>query len=222
MSDFLALYLPLVVFFVGLGVIVHIRLLDKPAYRGWWGEYQVNLLLRLCLNSEYRVFTHALYPGKDQSYSIQVDHVVVSRYGLFVIENRCLKGKLFVDPDKPDTWLQVIGRRKNKIRNPLVQNYAPIKAVRQAIGGHASKIFNYAVMSSSATFPEGWPERVFRPWALLRQIQSQKTPILSGSQVVSICRGLERGRIKDGYWAARKHSERANAINHEARAKEDS
>jgi len=220
MSDFLAIYLPLVVFFLGLGAIVHARLLERPAYRGWWGEYQVNLLLRVCLSAEYRVFTHALYPGKDEAKPTQVDHVVVSRYGLFVIENRCLKGSIVVDPTEPNTWWQTIGRRKNRVRNPLVQNYAAIKAVRQAIGGHASKISNYAVMSGSAAFPEGWPPRVFGPWALLRKIQSKKMPILTRGQVLSICTALERGRIKGGYWATRKHSGRANALSRETPAKD--
>lgn len=220
MSDFLAIYLPLVVFFLGLGAIAHARLLERPAYRGWWGEYKVNLLLRVCLSAEYRVFTHALYPGRDEAKPTQVDHVVVSRYGLFVIENRCLKGSIVVDPTEPNTWVQTIGRRKNRVRSPLVQNYAAIKAVRQAIGGHASKISNYAVMSGSATFPQGWPPRVFGPWALLRKIQSKKTPILTGSQVASICRALERGRIREGYWAARKHSGRANALSRETPAKD--
>lgn len=220
MSDFLAIYVPLVVFFLGLGAIAHARLLERPAYRGWWGEYKVNLLLRLCLSAEYRVFTHALYPGKDEAKPTQVDHVVVSRYGLFVIENRCLKGSIVVDPTEPNTWVQTIGRRKNRVRNPLVQNYAAIKAVRQAIGGHASKISNYAVMSGSATFPDGWPPRVFGPWALLRKIQSKKTLILTRGQVLSICTALERGRIKGGYWATRKHIVQANAMSRETPAKD--
>ena len=52
MNEFLILYMPPVAAMLVIAVIAHKRLMDSPAYRGWWGEYRVNLMLRLCLSKD--------------------------------------------------------------------------------------------------------------------------------------------------------------------------
>lgn len=79
MTDFLSLYLPPTIAMVILAGFLHVRLMETPAYRGWWGEYKVNLMLRLCLSGEYTVFANGIYRGKNKGESTQIDHVVVSR-----------------------------------------------------------------------------------------------------------------------------------------------
>lgn len=211
MQEFLMLYIPPVVGMAILGGFIHLRLLETPSYRGWWGEYKVNLMLRSCLSNDYRVFTNAIYRGKTRHESTQIDHVVVSRFGVFVIETKSLKGKIYVDPLEPNSWLQIVGRRKYKLRSPLMQNYSHIKAVQAVTGVHSQKIHSYAVMAGSAEFPDGMPERVFTIWALVRKIQSHRTPVFSRGHVDDICSALRRRRIKGGYWASRRHVERLKA-----------
>ncbi|SIR00856.1 nuclease-related domain-containing protein [Aquipseudomonas alcaligenes] len=208
MTDFLWTYTPAVAVMFILGAIAHIRLLEYPKYRGWWGEYKVNFMLRLCLKSEYRVFANALYRGQHEGETTQVDHIVVSRYGVFVLETKSFKGRIVVDPMKPETWLQIVGRRKYEIRNPIYQNHAHARAVSRVLGVHGQKIHNYAVMAGTATFEGPMPERVYGIWQTVRKIQSYRTPVFSRGHVVSICSTLERRRIKGGYWAAQRHVER--------------
>jgi len=208
MYDFFLLYLPPVIGMMILGCFLHARLLEKPAYRGWWGEYKVNFMLRLCLSSEYEVFSNAIYRGRLKGESTQVDHIVVSRFGVFVLETKCFKGKVFADALDPSQWFQVVGRRKYKIQNPLMQNYAHVKAIQNVTGVHAQKIHSYAVMAGNAEFPEGMPERVYGIWPMIRKIQSYKAPVFSRGHTDDIARSLRRRRIKGGYWAAQKHVER--------------
>ncbi|WKL67285.1 nuclease-related domain-containing protein [Pseudomonas qingdaonensis] len=211
MSEFLMLYLPPVIGMAILAGFFHARLLEKPTYRGWWGEYKVNFMLRLCLSGEYRVFTNAIYRGKTREESTQIDHIVVSRFGIFVLETKSFKGKVLVDPLEPSRWTQVVGRRKYQIQSPLMQNYAHVKAIQQATGVHAQKIHSYAVMAGDAQFPAGLPERVYSVWGVVRKIQSYKAPVFTRGHTDDICRSLLRRRIKGGYWAAQKHVERLNA-----------
>lgn len=211
MAEFLLLYLPPVLVMLILGAVIHVRLLEKPLYRGWWGEYKVNLMLRICLSNQYSVFSNAIYRGKTKEDSTQIDHVVVSRFGIFVLETKAFKGKIHTDPLEQGSWLQIVGRRKYKIQNPLMQNYAHVKAVQAVTGVHSQKIHSYAVMAGSAEFPEGRPERVFGVWQIIRKIQSYRTPVFTRGHVDDICRSLKRRRIKGGYWAAQRHVERLKA-----------
>lgn len=208
MTDFLWTYTPAVAVMFILGTIAHIRLLEYPMYRGWWGEYKVNFMLRLCLSGEYRVFANALYRGQHEGESTQVDHIVISRYGVFVLETKCFKGRIIVDEMKPETWIQIVGRRKYQIRNPIFQNHAHARAVGRVLGIHGQKIHNYAVMAGSARFEGAMPERVYGIWQVVRKIQSYRAPVFSRGHVVTICSTLEKRRIKGGYWAAKRHIER--------------
>ena len=208
MNDFLMLYLPPVLILGVLAGIAHVRLLEFPAYRGWWGEYKVNFMLRLCLSGEYKVFANAIYRGKTRGESTQVDHIIVSRYGIFVLETKCFKGKIITYPEAPESWLQIVGRRKYRVQNPLMQNYAHVKAVQKVTGVHSQKIHSYAVMAGQASFTHGMPERVYSIWGVIRKIQSYKAPVFTRGHVVSICRALSERRIKGGYWAARRHVEK--------------
>lgn len=202
------LYLPPVVALMVLTGFLHARFLEYPAYRGWWGEYKVNLMLRICLSGEYSLFTNGIYRGRTSDESTQIDHIIVSRYGIFVLETKCFKGRIIPDPLNADRWLQIVGRRKYEIQNPLMQNYAHVKAVQSVTGIHAQKIHSYAVMAGTAEFPDGMPERVYGIWGVIRRIQSYKAPVLTRGHVVSVCRMLRDRRVKGGYWAARRHVER--------------
>ena len=82
--------------------------MDSPAYRGWWGEYRVNLMLRLCLSNDYKILANSIYRGQRKGESTQVDHIVVSRYGIFVIETKTLKGVIKVDSEQPSKWVQIV------------------------------------------------------------------------------------------------------------------
>jgi len=211
MTEFLSLYLPPTIAMVILAGFLHVRLMETPAYRGWWGEYKVNLMLRLCLSGEYTVFANGIYRGKNKGESTQIDHLVVSRYGIFVLETKAYKGKIVYDPLQPEQWLQIVGRRKYRMQSPLLQNYAHVKAVQQVAGVHSQKIHSYAVMAGSADFPNGKPERVYGIWEAVRKIQSYKTPIFSRRHTDDICASLRRRRIRGGYWAGKRHVERLQA-----------
>ncbi|WP_329045931.1 nuclease-related domain-containing protein [Pseudomonas aeruginosa] len=211
MNHFLWLYLPPVIGLIAVAAICHYLLLNRPAYRGWWGEYKVNFMLRLCLSGEYHVLTNALYRGQLPGETTQIDHIVVSRYGLFVLETKCFKGKIITDPTEPELWIQIVRRRKYKLQSPLIQNYAHVKALQKVTGIHSQQIHSFAVMAGSASFPYGMPEGVFGIWGVVRMIQSFRTPVFTPGHVGSLLKGLERRRMKGGYWAAKRHADRLNS-----------
>ena len=66
----------------------------------------------------------------------QIDHVVVSNYGIFVIETKNYKGWIF-GTEFSDYWTQVIYQRKEKLYNPVRQNYGHIQALKQILSEYA-------------------------------------------------------------------------------------
>lgn len=205
MDGFFLTYGPVVAAMIIVAVIAHMRLMEIPAYRGWWGEYKVNLFLKLCLSGDYRVFSNGIYRD-NQGSTTQVDHIVVSRYGIFVVETKSLKGRLVISSEDPAKWIQIVGRRKYQLDSPHKQNHAHIKALQRVTGIHSQKFHSFVALAGSARFAEAKPERVYSIWELIRKIQSYKAPVLTRAAVYSINQRLSQHRIKGGYWAARHHS----------------
>ena len=82
--------------------------------------------------STYRSFHDIMLPTPDGM--TQIDHVFVSRFGVFVVETKNMGGWIFGEPNQ-HRWTQVLpGGRKQQFQNPLRQNHRHVKAVEEALG----------------------------------------------------------------------------------------
>ena len=60
---------------------------------------------------------------------VQIDHVVISNFGIFVIETKNYKG-FITGNEYNDYWTQTIYKYKGKFYNPIKQNYGHIQAFK--------------------------------------------------------------------------------------------
>ncbi|WP_339148025.1 MULTISPECIES: nuclease-related domain-containing protein [unclassified Sutcliffiella] len=99
------------------------------ARKGEIGEYKIDIQLDQ-LPKDYRYLSDLLIknPRAKSGYS-QVDHVVMTSFGIFVIETKNYQGTIYGGKDRK-TWL-VNG--KFKMMNPFVQNYGHIMALTSLI-----------------------------------------------------------------------------------------
>ncbi|MEK5443425.1 NERD domain-containing protein [Fredinandcohnia sp. FSL W7-1320] len=121
MLEFLLIFTVAILFILGI-----------PKVKGFLGEASVRLYLNKLDKEKYQVFNDVLIPLKNRK-SSQIDHVVVSPYGIFVIETKNYKGWIYGD-SKSKYWTQVIYKRKEKLYNPIWQNYGHIKALQEYLG----------------------------------------------------------------------------------------
>ena len=68
----------------------------------------------------------------DQDGTTQIDHVLVSTKGVFVIETKNYAGWIFGN-EKSKQWTQVIFRVKSKFQNPLHQNFKHVKVIQNQL-----------------------------------------------------------------------------------------
>lgn len=94
------------------------------------GEESVASILKT-LPKDYVVFNDVYLEIKGKS--TQIDHVVISRYGIFVIETKNYTGWIFGN-DTSEYWTQTIYENKYQLRNPLKQNYAHLKTLQSIFG----------------------------------------------------------------------------------------
>ncbi|MEN8701905.1 nuclease-related domain-containing protein [Bacillus infantis] len=97
--------------------------------KGEVGEYKIDIQLdQLPKDCRYLSDLLVKNPKAKSGYS-QIDHVVLTPYGIFVIETKNYQGTIYGGKDRK-TWL-VNG--KFKMMNPFVQNYGHIKALTSFI-----------------------------------------------------------------------------------------
>lgn len=120
--------------FIILGIAVLIAWIFKqPGVKGKFGEWVVALCLKLGLDKNaYRVLNNVMIPD-DAGGTTQIDHVVLSTYGIFVIETKNMKGWIFGDR-KSEKWTQQIFKSKNQFQNPFRQNYKHIMCLADLTG----------------------------------------------------------------------------------------
>lgn len=97
-----------------------------PKFRGFMGEFWVKLELRKLPKDRYIVLNNIML--KDANGTHQIDYLVLSEFGIFVIEMKnyygLIKGKEF-----DNKWYQYLGKTKNSFINPIHQNYGHIKSI---------------------------------------------------------------------------------------------
>lgn len=171
-----------------------IAFLKSPFMKGIFGEFQVNLAAKFFLNKHlYTLFKNVTLETEDGT--TQIDHVIVSRFGVFVIETKNMKGWIFGSVQQK-TWAQKIYRHTTKFQNPLHQNYKHTKILQDTLAIDYEKIFSVVVFVGEGKFKAAMPDNVVYKDGYIRFIKSKMQIILSESEVQEICSKILSGRLK--------------------------
>ena len=169
-----------------LGLVVLLRWL-RP--RGGPGELRVRATIRRRLNrKEYRPVHDLTLPTLDGT--TQVDHVVVSPFGIFVIETKDLAGWIFGD-ERSRRWTQVLFKQKHRFQNPLHQNYKHRKAVENLLNLEPRCLHSVVVFVGKSEFKTVMPPNVLERRGLVPYIRSKTDVLLSDEEVEESIRVLE-------------------------------
>ena len=99
------------------------------AFKGWLGEKGAQVGMWIWLDGRvYRRLHDVIIPSG--ATTTQIDHIVVSVHGIFVVETKNMKGWIFGDERSPK-WTQSVFGRKSQFQNPLHQNYRHVKALAE-------------------------------------------------------------------------------------------
>ena len=116
----------------------------------------------------------------------QIDHVVVSPYGIFSIETKQYNG--YITGNKYDKkWVRLYWGRVYYYENPIRQNYGHVKALSELLNIDDSKIFNIVCIPSTAKLNIEHDGELTRYDTLLDRIMSYKEVIIpSVNRIVEI------------------------------------
>ena len=159
------------------------------------GERNVSLALRKYFKDpDYHLLNHITLRYQDKT--TQIDHILISRFGIFVIETKDHKGWIFANADHP-TWTQVLFHSKFKFQNPIHQNHLHVKAVEQLLDFVPfNAIHSMIVFVGDAEFKTDMPAGVFTLPQLLDYLKSCTEEVMSLNRVQFCVGRLETARLQ--------------------------
>ena len=142
---------------------------------------------------DYHLLNHVTLRLKDET--TQIDHVLVSRFGVFVIETKDYNGWIFADPGDRH-WTQVLYRVKNRFQNPIRQNYRHVCAVQELLDFLPNDaIRSVVVFTGNAEFKTTTPDGVFTLNGLMDYVDGHHAEIMSINRVQFCVGRLETARL---------------------------
>ncbi len=111
------------------------------------GEHWVKKELKK-LPSEYLILNNIMFKTKDE-HTHQIDHIVISKYGIFVIETKQYNGYIKGN-DYDKKWEIYFGRKKFYTNNPVHQNYGHIQSLKEILTINDSCFISIVCISSRA------------------------------------------------------------------------
>ena len=148
------------IFFIALILSVLVAYTKRASFRGWLGEQESKTYLRLSLpQRHYQLYHNIIIPSDNGT--AQIDHLVVSPYGIWIVETKNKKGWIF-GSEHQSKWTQVLGDHKYSFQNPLRQVYRQKKVLAQFLKISEAEINVVIYFIGDCTFKTALPENVLK------------------------------------------------------------
>lgn len=136
------------------------------------GEHYVKQELKKLPKEKYLVLNDVMVENNNVTY--QIDHIVVSEFGIFVIETKKYNGYI-VGNEYDKKWKQ---NNKFYINNPIHQNYGHVKALEDVLKLDNNKFIPIVCIPSTANIKVNSKSHVLHICELNKTILSYKEKIL--------------------------------------------
>jgi predicted RNA-binding Zn-ribbon protein involved in translation (DUF1610 family) len=170
--------------------------------KGWFGESMGAAAQWLFLDEHtYRSINNVTLNARGGT--TQIDHVIVSRFGLFVVETKNIDGWIFGD-ERSAQWTVVKFGRKYRIQNPLRQNYRHTRAICEFLQVEDKAIHSVVMFWGECEFKTPMPSNVLRS-GYCPYIESFQAVHFSDTQVAEMVEALKFGMLPKSWATRREH-----------------
>jgi restriction system protein len=187
--------------FIPIAIVIGIS--KTPWGKGCVGELLVRLLAWFMLDKKtYRRVHSVILPTPDGT--TQIDHVFVSRFGVFVLETKNMQGWIFGGENQRQ-WTQKIYKQSFKFQNPLRQNFKHVKALEAALQIPPETIRSIVTFVGGSTFKTDMPPNVTYGAGFISYIKSFRKPVFTEHRVNDLLGRIEHGCVAPASATHREH-----------------
>lgn len=177
-----------------------------PYIKGKLGEYIVQYHAKKILNEDYILLNDLTFLDQDNQ-TTQIDHILLSPYGIFVIETKNYKGWIFGSSHQK-MWTQKIYKSSHKFQNPLHQNYKHIKVLdgllKDLIDSNLS-IHGLIVFVPNCEFKTPIPVHVHWGKSWIEEVKSYQMKVIDDRRLQRIKYRIEKAALQKSWKTNREH-----------------
>lgn len=175
-------------------LIILFCLFLRPS-KGKAGEKTVARKLSRLPKDEYKVLNNIMLTTPKGT--TQIDHIVISTYGIFVIETKNYNGWIY-GGEESECWTQNIYGHKHQFYNPILQNAGHVRTLRRTLSEYElPPIIPIVAFSNKATLRISFRNSNVIYWNRLNRFITQFTECrISSEQVKDIYYKLQSVQIE--------------------------
>jgi len=166
--------------FISIVMFKLIYKINKAQIKGFLGEKVFGIFSSIGLRKNDLIIKNVVIPANEGT--TQIDQIVISKHGIFVIEIKNYKGWIFGEKTSRK-WMQILYKTKNSFQNPLHQNYKHIKSLETITGISENKFISVIVFSGEVVFKTPMPANVLKGVDYINYIKSFKKIILTEKEI---------------------------------------
>lgn len=170
-SKIITLLIIIIILAIALSIFAIIW--NLPKIKGIRGEKTVSRILNRIANKyDGYVINDVIIPGNNEATS-QIDHILFSRRGIFVVETKNYSGRLYGSGSQKQ-WTQVLayGHTKNKMYNPIMQNQTHIFNLQKIIGREIDMFSCVVILGANISYLTNVDE-VYTAFELKRMLKRE-------------------------------------------------
>ena len=159
---------------------------------GWLGENNTKDALKKLPKDKYKIINDIYIYSNSKTH--QIDHVVVSPFGIFCIETKQWNG-LILGNKYDKNWIKYMGKNKYICENAIRQNYGHVKSLCELLDMNEDKIYNIVCIPSGAKVKIKDDGEVTRYNTIVDKILSYKEQVIDNvDEIVDV---INKNNIKD-------------------------
>lgn len=164
--------------------------------KGWVGEAMGGLAAKLFLDGTvYRSVNNVTLEANNGT--TQIDHVIVSRFGIFVVEAKNYQGWIFGGENQAEWTQSLPGGKKFRFQNPLRQNYRHIKVLSEFLGLPEDRFHSVVMFWGESQFKTSMPANVMSS-GYATYIKAKTSVLFTDEEVEQMVGALQSGRMPAG------------------------
>ena len=178
----------------------------KSTFKGFLGETVINVAMWLKLEKDVYHRLNGITLPRANGGSTQIDHIIVSVYGIFVIETKNYKGWIYGSENQKQ-WTQAFPNgSKFKFQNPLRQNYLHIKTLADLLGLELSYFHSMIAFIGECELKtrDELPEHVLTG-GMVSYVKKKQDKLLTEGEVASIIEQINSNRFSKSWRTNREH-----------------
>lgn len=116
----------------------------------------------------------------------QIDHVVISNFGVIVIETKNYKGIICGDVED-DYWYKTCFGRSTRFYNPIKQNQKHVNAIETIIRNEDIPVYNLVVFINGCKIDSDFGDFVIYEKMLISRVLKYKKKVMTNKERKILC-----------------------------------